>query len=203
LDHYEGRLYVPLEGEATPAVVVFDTRDLSYLGGWLLPPQGDDRKCPWCAINPFDGLLYSSSFWMNDERGYLKIYRPRLNNDFKHFPLVRELHLRGAGGGPTTVNRVQGGVFSPNGNLYLVSDTEEGGILGFDSTGRQISHTPVGYDRGTGEELEGITIWDLGDGRAPEIRGQVHVLMIDEDHTSSDDLYFKHYRVREEDLPKL
>lgn len=207
LDHYDGKLYVPLEdlsGDATPAVGTFDARDLSFLGAWLLPHQASDKKAPWCAVNPVNGLLYTSSFWMNDQRGYLKMYRRRFDSTFNSFPFVGGLRLQSSCGGPITVNKVQGGVFSPNGNLYLVSDTEQGGILGFDAaSGRQILHTPIDYDPGTGEELEGITIWNLDDGRAPHIRGHIHVLMIDEDALSDDDLYFKHFHVRVDDLPKL
>ena len=55
---------------------------------------------------------------------------------------------------------------------------------------------PVDYSPGQpGEELEGIDIWDLSDGRAPNIRGQIHVMM-GNDYTLGDDLlYFKHYEV--------
>jgi hypothetical protein len=43
----------------------------------------------------------------------------------------------------------------------------------------------------TYEEPEGITIWDLGDGRAPRITGQLHVLLLDNE--VYDDIYLKHY----------
>jgi hypothetical protein len=43
------------------------------------------------------------------------------------------------------------------------------------------------------EEPEGITIWDLDDGRAPGIRGQLHVLLLRNEHFSDDDVYLKHY----------
>jgi hypothetical protein len=209
LDHYQGRLYVPLEDvsddEAVPAIAVFDSRDLRFRGYWRLSRQGPTKQAPWCAINPIDGLLYTSSFEINSHRGYLKVYRPRLDSGFSHFPFVEEVRVRGPRGGRIVVSRVQGGVFSPKGNLYLVSDTETtGGILGFDgTTWWRIVHTPIAYDRGTGEELEGITIWNLDGGPAPKIRGQVHVLMVDEDKLSSDDLYFKHFRVRAADRPNL
>jgi hypothetical protein len=45
------------------------------------------------------------------------------------------------------------------------------------------------------EEIEGLTVWNLDDGRAPGIRGQVHVLMLDVGEVSNDDLYFKPVRV--------
>jgi hypothetical protein len=38
-----------------------------------------------------------------------------------------------------------------------------------------------------------LTVWDLDDGRAPGIRGQLHVMMLDNDETSADDIYIKHY----------
>jgi hypothetical protein len=44
----------------------------------------------------------------------------------------------------------------------------------------------------TAEEPEGITIWDLDDGRAPGVSGQLHVLLLDNDLTG-DDVYVKHY----------
>ena len=44
------------------------------------------------------------------------------------------------------------------------------------------------------EEIEGLTIWDLDDGRAPSIEGQVHVILLDNDTLFNDDFYFKHMR---------
>jgi len=43
------------------------------------------------------------------------------------------------------------------------------------------------------EEPEGMTIWDLDDGRAPGIRGQLHVLLVDNDSLDAGDVYLKHY----------
>lgn len=44
------------------------------------------------------------------------------------------------------------------------------------------------------EEPEGLTIWDLDDGRAGDkIRGQLHVLLLDKDLTNDDDVFLKHY----------
>ncbi|MGH7820443.1 MAG: HYR domain-containing protein [Candidatus Binatia bacterium] len=45
------------------------------------------------------------------------------------------------------------------------------------------------------EEPEGLTFWDLdADGRAPGVGGQLHVILLDNDEDSSDDVYVKHYR---------
>ena len=44
------------------------------------------------------------------------------------------------------------------------------------------------------EEPEGLTCWDLNkDKRAPKIKGVFHAIMLDNDATSADDFYFKHY----------
>lgn len=45
------------------------------------------------------------------------------------------------------------------------------------------------------EEPEGLDWWDLDDGAAPGIRGQLHVLLLDNDLIDADGVYFKHYRV--------
>jgi hypothetical protein len=217
LDHYAGRLYVPLEdaddGETTPAVAVFDARDLSLITHGRLPAQQHDKHAPWCAINPRNGLLYSSSSWINEDHGHVQIYRrsPVVSGALQ---FVGTLTLRDEHGKNLSLDVVQGGVFSGRGNLYLVSDTAEGGILGFDGeTGRMIGHTVIDYDPegdssgifdlDNKEELEGITIWDLDSGLAPGIRGQVHVLMVDHDVSSDDNLYFKHFRIRAADRDRF
>src|SRR5262245_43228196 len=50
------------------------------------------------------------------------------------------------------------------------------------------------------QEPEGLTYWDLdADGRAPGLHGQLHVILLDNDLTNSDDVYVKHYRRSSED----
>lgn len=50
------------------------------------------------------------------------------------------------------------------------------------------------------EEPEGLTFWDLdADGRAPGLRGQLHMVLLDNDATNADDVYVKHYRLSLED----
>jgi hypothetical protein len=106
---------------------------------------------------------------------------------------------------------MQGGEFAPGDNLlYLVSgfyDDDDGleereGIHVFETvTYQRVAHSTRGYghfdyyyDPGfpTYEEPEGLTIWDLDDGRAPGIRGQLHVLVSDND-ADGGDVDFKHY----------
>jgi hypothetical protein len=59
---------------------------------------------------------------------------------------------------------------------------------------RCFGHFDFCYDPGTisAGEPEGLTVWDLDDGRAPGISGQLHVMRLDND-ALHDDIAFKHY----------
>ena len=112
-------------------------------------------------------------------------------------------------GAPVCIEHVQGGAFSPKtGLLYLSSDKgDAGGIftLWVDDSRRRaylLHRTPVAYHYTEStiaghqlyyEELEGLTVWDLSDGRAPRLSGQLHLTMIDNVGSGDDDLYFKHF----------
>lgn len=116
---------------------------------------------------------------------------------------------------------MQGGQFAPGDKLlYIISgfldDTNEvadqEGIHVLETAGyTRVQHSTRGYgyfdyyyDPGfgfpcclnpeccTAEEPEGLVIWDLDDGRAPGITGQLHVLVSDND-IDAGDVDFKHY----------
>lgn len=144
-------------------------------------PQSD---MPWCAINPLNGWLYSSNF-SNVDRVFA--YDPQ-----RAFAFCDELPL----GGPP-VERVQGGVFSANGRLYLTSDQSgdvrcycamNGAFFG----ARQIPYTPGALEA---EEVEGIAIR-----AAPRADGAatVYVVVLDNDWPDRDDVFLVSYRVPED-----
>jgi hypothetical protein len=63
-DHYKGFIYVPFEMNSrkkVPRVLVFEAKTLKFKGHEKLVDQGE-KDAPWCAINPRNGLLYSSGF---------------------------------------------------------------------------------------------------------------------------------------------
>lgn len=187
-DFYNGRLYVPMEG-STPAIAVFDS-NLNYITHAYIPGAGD---APWCAINPVDGLLYLSSF---DGVSQVRKFRMDWSANTLTLTQVGAVDLKDSAGNPISLRRIQGGAFSPKGHLYLVMDVAGHGVKGFEvRSGRQYAEFPINYDPSwdTAEELEGIDIWDLDNGAAPGVNGQIHVLMLDNDWPSADDLYFKHY----------
>jgi hypothetical protein len=204
--HVNGVVYVALEssgGSASRAAIGAFNSQLQYYGYGVLPvnpstaPAGSDPggSCPWVAYNPRDGLFYSSAF----NPSYLNKYSITIHNDA---PRVRvtyrgSVRLYDAAGSPLSLQRIQGGKFSASGKLYLAQDVQGGGIVVVDVyNGRLQTRIPVQFDpAGENEELEGLDIWDLEDGRAPGIRGHVHVILVQNDTFSNDNFYFKHFRV--------
>lgn len=198
LDYYGGRLYVPLEGAVPPRILIYRTEAVGapvYLSNAKLTHFDNDGNivdnkynASWCAINPLNGLLYTSLF----DTDILYVYNVKISaSEELLLEPLGNFKLFDENGNPLVVSKIQGGVISPNtGHLYLVSDIKDGGIMGFDMiTGRRAFHKVVDYDpdETPPEELEGIDIWD-------QPSGQIHLVMLDNDvHT--DDVYFKHYKV--------
>jgi hypothetical protein len=197
LDWHEGRLYVPLEGAAGAQVVVFEAPSLEY-EPMFSASLAQGESAPWCAIDPRSGILFSSRFDI-DENG-LYAYQIDVSEDngvevtlLGRFPLFDE------SGAPMRLTRAQGAVFSDMGHLYLATDAPTG-VLGFDMcTGRLVRRIGVDYQPQkhigvtTYQEVEGLTLWDLDDGGAPNIGGQLHVIVVDNAPLSEDRIYFKHY----------
>jgi hypothetical protein len=199
LSHGAGKIFVALEkgdGSATwGAVGVFNT-SLQYYAWAYWPWAGisdQGGSSPWVAYNPRDGLLYSSAF----DASYINKYSWSLTyNQGWHLDLsfVDRIQIRDKYGNPITLNRLQGAEFSSTGKLYLSHDS--GGYVRIldPYNGRVQTAIKVAIDYGSSEELEGITVWDLDNGAAPQISGQIHIQLLDNDTTSTDDLYFKHFR---------
>lgn len=196
-DVRDGRLYIPLEdssdGGNFARLLVFDTADLRFIASGEL---SGERHAPWCAVSPHNGLLYTSGFsfvWT------LRAFRHEIASRALRLELDHELELRDGYGEPVRFDRVQGGAFSAaTGLFYLVNDEgtgDSGGIFVFDGrTGVQLGRIWIDYRRGWGQELEGITVCDRDDRRAPSVGGQVHTVMIS-NATATTDLWIKHHRV--------
>jgi hypothetical protein len=209
-------LLVPLEGPGRPATIaIFNCVTLGYLAQFTLPAQAGDAG--WCAVDAA-GTIYSSlqhasvltSYTLNwalfQSGGGIQLTSRPLE------PMVTEQE------GVLDLVTMQGGEFGPGGLLYLASgfysdsdalaDREGLHIMAkrTDSQGgtfwQRIAHSTRGfghfdyyYNPGTftgAEEPEGLTIWDLDDGRAPGIRGQLHATVLSNE-IDSGDIDFKHY----------
>jgi hypothetical protein len=205
-ENYDGKGYivVPVTGGPAGILAVFRSSDLVYVGHAEL---SSGTNAGWCAIDP-EGLVYTSGATINK----CEIYQLRWDlvpNEIK-MELIGYFSLFDESGNPLTLTHMQGGVISEDGMLlYVVSGFYDkhyphDGINVFNiKNGRRVAHSTNGnghfnyeFNAGTwpgeSEEPEGITIWDLDDGRAPGITGQLHVLLLDND-ASADEIYIKHY----------
>jgi hypothetical protein len=178
----DGKIYVsvePHDPNETARVWMLNT-DLMTLGIFDLGytenrhPVG---KMPWCAVNPWNSLLYSSN---SDDVRYVCAY------DLKNsFAFKRILNL-----GDSKVDKVQGGWFSNNGHLYLSSDGSVD-IRGYSAFNGKFLGS-FGLEYGEGDEVEGLCLgrFTNSDG----IASFVHVIILDnEDH--EDDVFINHFSV--------
>lgn len=212
----EDYLLVPIEGQGIPgAIALFRCSDLSFIHHFILPNQCNSNgqfcnDAGWCAVDTL-GRLFTS----RQHTTSLIVYNVDWLNLCIQGQLVitfaQEIPLTNEQGGPLDLATMQGGEFAPGDHLlYLVSgfyDDDDGleeleGIHVIETAGWQrVAHSTRGYghfdyyyDPGfpTYEEPEGLTIWDLDDGSAPGITGQLHVIVSDND-AESGDVDFKHY----------
>lgn len=192
----QGYILIPIEG-GPPGLAVFRADTLQYVDHATFVGQ---THAPWVAVDP-QGNVYSS----NDDdvtaiNNYLINWNAVRNSQNLTLSKAPSVSLFDEAASPVLLQGMQGGVISPSGRLlYVVANA----IHVFDlSTGRRIQQSTNGhgyfnYEFHPGgtiqEEPEGITIWNLDDGRAPGISGQLHVLLLDNDLPDDDDVYVKHY----------
>lgn len=212
-----GRLYVPLEtcpncGSTGQGFAVFD-RDLQLLG-WAPSPWG--RHAAWLAYDRQRGLFMSSDEF--DPFSRIVSFRivscqtgqPDCPGGFRVQDVTfRSLVWAGTGAPAVIGKRLQGGVVSSDGYLYLAADVQSGGI---DPVQRHDAILLVKADTGVvlqeriidttsgcifNQEVEGLTIWDLDDGRAPGISGHLHLTVAGCDVQPQQSFRFTHFRVPE------
>jgi hypothetical protein len=188
-DVHRGVLYVAMEGGPLARVGLFDL-ELSFQGSAPLAAQG--ASCPWCAVDPRTGLLYSSPF----DTDHVSVYRVVSGGDHLGFQHVRDVPLLTEDGASLSLERVQGGAFSSQGHLYLTSDCRNGGISGVDiGTGRRRLHVTIPFEPEwpDNEVIEGLTVVDLDKAGAPWLRGKLHVLVLSIRPEAADTVWLRHY----------
>lgn len=205
------------------AVAILRCSDLSYVWHAAFPGQCNDAG--WVAIDDLGFMMSSRQHVHNrihlpppcqghGLRYYAFEWELLRTDGHGEMQFFEEVHPTDEQGNCLEMVTMQGGEYSPDGSLlYLVSgfyDDDDGledreGIHVLEtSTYRRVQHSTRGfghfdyyYNPGfqTYEEPEGLTIWDLDDGRAPGIRGQLHVFVSDNDFDLGDsgDVDFKHY----------
>jgi len=202
------RVVVPLESDsgnrAALGSLSADSLRLGIVVGKTTGTLPDSPRCPqshfsWVGYNPRDGLLYSSA---HENIACLNAYQ--VNWSTGEVTLVDTVNLRSWGGQYLRIDTsITGGDFSASGKLYLAlhdpGEENHGGGVAVVDVATGVVLEGVGFEANTtsedsGDEVEGLTVWDLNDGRAPEIFGEIHIGMLDLDWYETDQLYFKHWR---------
>jgi hypothetical protein len=224
LDQWGGFLFIPTEDnkdndsgiDRPNAIAVFRASDLSFVGLKVT----DQANLAWLAYNRHEGTLYSSGETVSAGdplyRYTVDLEALKATGDVEasiHFQDRFSLfEADGSPLNPQLGKNMQGGVFTPWGDLYLANGQESGdpedvrgGLHLFSPTGHLIAESQNGsgrfnYEYHPGlpdlEEPEGIDWWNRNAGPAsPGITGHLHVILLDNDVTNQDDLYFKHYEV--------
>jgi hypothetical protein len=193
LNFHEGQLFAALESSPhSPhgSAVMSVHKDLTFSQFLPLlaedgraPPQGNSM--PWCAIHPWNGLLYSSRF---DDVHVVHAYGPA-DDGCRHVP-SEDIALHAS----PALDRVQGGCFSSNGHLYLASDV----LVDSDHKAIHVFSALNGAYRGAikvlalegNQELEGICFAPMKIGGHAV---QLHVVLLEIFALEKDDIFFKHY----------
>ena len=224
IDCYNGYLFVPVSDDGNPYIAVFSTKDIHKCiatNKMKLPNGKNFSDLGWLVINPNNGLLFTSNGDINKDKPIyvysidfeaIKLSRADFLKIYTQVNIVDEEKDDNM-----TRGCMQGGCFDNNNNLHLCNgfwkkehSNKKGGITVFEIP--NLSYNPnsivvvqikarsnQSHDfrfqfNTLGEEPEGLTYWDLDNGKAPSIRGQLHAIMLDNVGIGADDLYFKHFR---------
>ncbi len=198
LDFYNGYLFVGLENSGdsrTASIACFDAETLNFIGSDKVPEQ--DGHASWCAVNAKDGFLYSSAY-----NNVTKLFAYEFTIGINCFvlSLCKTVTLHKENEEQFILSGIQGGVFvteNEETHLFLTSnDYVTRGVQVFRwADARRIQKIFIDQEYFTfGEEIEGLTYWDLSSGIAPGIKGQLHIFELDNDSDNVDDLKdFYHY----------
>jgi hypothetical protein len=190
-DAHNGLVLVPLEGSWPQRVLVYNSGSLQLQGAPILPL--DQRDAPWLTFDPQDGSIIIGTFsYSANGDGF---YRMVLSEDFQTLTPVGRFRIFDEGGNAKSFDRLQGGDIVRTRNiLWIVSDLTSGGLLGFDLTsGRQVAHQRINFSPGFPkyEELEGVDALEDGEEQFPHYRGNLFVLMLDNELFKWDSAYLK------------
>ncbi|MCI5130045.1 MAG: hypothetical protein D3904_00645 [Candidatus Electrothrix sp. EH2] len=190
IDYYDGFIWCALEGPVQVGQVPPDSMD--WINRYNLcdssggpPPQS---SMPWCAFNPWNGLLYSSNNG-DDGPGEDIMYAYRFTgSEFRSVPEANiKLQVK--------TKSIQGGVFSDNGHLLIASNHSDdirvfSALNGYYYGG---VHIQVNHSARVSEEVEGLTIWK--NIAYQGVNTHVHLFLLDNDSPDEDDVIFKHFVV--------
>lgn len=205
-------VFVPLEAPGfakIPRVAVFRASDMRFVN-WDVMFISIDRHSGWVALDPTNGEdLWTSGATLPS--GGVQIYRifwPNIESGLFFFggggfgtrpgPV-----LKNKIGKPLNISILQGGVFSADGTLlFLTNHGTSGdgrGIFTLHPDGRYAGQSANAYGLFNlqvsccFEEIEGLDYLDTDSTVTPNINGQLHVFLLDQD-AGRDDISLKHYK---------
>jgi hypothetical protein len=150
LDHLDGYLFIPVEGDGLPPLLaIYRASDLSFVTWDIFdnasPDGGGTRHAAWLMIDPNLEILYTSNEDISNSRGGIQAYRIDMNNlrsmdmafrsgggyacirghsckILQYLPdKIQQLYDRD-GKTPIDLKYLQGGVLSADGNLIYLSN---------------------------------------------------------------------------------
>lgn len=206
------------ESSPAAAVAFFRCSDLGYVDYAILPGQCGDAG--WVAVNAAGELVSSRDHIGLPEpsqqglRVYTVGWSALETSSQAIVAFDRTIPVLNESGAPLELLHIQGGEFDPGGRLLYVSSgyydeenaaADREGIHVIDTaTFRRVRHSARGvagqlfnfyYNPGadTYEEPQGLTIWNLDQGAAPGIYGQLHAIVRRYGWDAGDQVYLKHY----------
>lgn len=200
----EGALVVPIESEGhtlPPILVEYDSNLVPHSVYGLL--NQSTNSAPWVSVCPFhEDLIFTSDFYSCRGPVTLNVYKRHRNSsgELVSFGYLGDFPLYTLEGESIELEKIQGGEFSPTGNLFLLAQggVNGSGVYAFDMrSGRLFDFYYAMIEEDDNQEFEGLTIWNLD---APEFEGyrvfgQLHVILADDEALTRTDIYFKHWRV--------
>lgn len=198
---------IAVEGSSGAGIAVY-TDGLVLIGSSSLSPQ---TAAGWCAIDN-EGSIYSGENNTSHLNRFTLDWASLASSGTVSVSFSGTVQLLDESLAPLSMTQYQGGDFTPEGDkIYIVTgfygvSNGPHGIHVFDATptgswrrllkSGQSGMFAYQFNPSCGvvcEEPEGLTFWDLNDGRCPNVRGELHVLMLDNDYPDDDDVYIKHY----------
>lgn len=189
IDIQNGEILAAIETKNGVGMLRMDAASGALLGFTTLkgkkggdPPQPDS---PWCAVNPLNGLLYSSSF-NRDAAASGAVHAYDLAKELRHVPAA-DIHI------DEFPSRIQGGCFSPDGHLFLSSDEKSGqqrAIHVFSSLSGVRFGALIVTALEESQEMEGLCFLPL---TQEGLLWTIHAVLLDAHDFPEDGVFFKHY----------
>lgn len=212
-----GYVLVPIEGGAAGVAIFRADATLQFLASAPFPGQ---THSSWVAVDAMGRLLSSDFDDVTAFNRFTLDWATFQASGEQTFSLQLEsvIPVLDEAGAALTLQGAQGGEYSDDWARFYFAGTHDGIHVFEERAGSAVecapaaactlaqrverSHNgPGGFafefndSSSVSEEPEGLTFWDLdADGRAPGLKGQLHVVLLDNDFLE-DDAYVKHYRL--------